>query len=110
MEDFLIDYNINRYIEFYLEYGSSFRYEINLNGNSVKFSEPNFSYSIKDGKIIFEGYIDWGRDNYSESKLIELSKKEDPSFRLADLPKSSRIKEWIRLRKRMLIPICMTPV
>lgn len=48
----------------YCEYGSSFKYEIILNGNSVKFSDKNFKYKIKNDKIVFARYIDASKKNY----------------------------------------------
>lgn len=65
---------------------SSVKYEIILNGNSVKFSEENFKYNIINDRIIIEGYLDRNDD---ETKYIAYAKKSyNEEFKL----KSSKSK------------------
>ena len=54
-------------------YGSSFRYEINLNGNKVTFPKKDFNKFEKDGKIILEGMLDGNKQNFNKEKFNELS-------------------------------------
>ena len=54
-------------------YGSSFRYEINLNGNKVTFPKKDFNKFEKDGKIILEGMLDGNRENLNKEKFTELA-------------------------------------
>ena len=54
-------------------YGSSFRYEINLNGNKVTFPKKDFNKFEKDGKIILEGKLDGSTENFSKEKFAELA-------------------------------------
>ena len=70
-----VDYfklNFCSFITLFFELGSTYYYEIILNGNSIKFSNENFKYQIIDDKIIFEGFL----DEYDEKKYIELAKKK----------------------------------
>ena len=65
-------------------YGSSFKYEIILNGNKIKFSNDDFKYKINNDKITFEGYLDHNRDNYNEEEYIKMKKKENEDFDIND--------------------------
>jgi hypothetical protein len=47
-----------------LTYGSSYKYEIILNGNKIKFLDKDFKYKIENDKIILKGIIDGNKDNY----------------------------------------------
>ena len=49
-------------------YGASYKYEIILNGHSIKFSNPDLEYSVENGKIILEGYIDGNKDITDEER------------------------------------------
>ena len=54
-------------------FGSSFRYEINLNGNKASFPKKDFNKFEKDGKIILEGMLDGNKQNFNKEKFNELS-------------------------------------
>lgn len=92
----LIDY-------FNLDYLSSFRYEIELNGHSIKFSNKNFKYEVKNDKIVFQGYL----DKYNEEKFIELGKQENENFDINNIDKEDRDSEWKSMRINDLIPFSM---
>ena len=83
-------------------YGSSFKYEIILNGNSIKFSTNDFKYKINNDKIIFQGYLDASENNYNEKNFIEMSKKENKKFDIKKVYYKEY--EWVKLRIRQLIP------
>ena len=85
------------------DFGSSFSYEILLNGNSIKFSDKNFKYQIKNDKIIFDGYL----DDYDEQKYIEIAKKTDKPKYYLELSNEDRRSEWKYMRKDDLIPYKM---
>ena len=80
--------------------GSSFKYEIILNGNKIKFSNPDFKYKIINDKITFDGYL----DEYNEEKYIELEKKKNPEFEIYDVDERDRRFYWKNLRENDLIP------
>ena len=83
-----------------MEIGSSFYYEIKLNGNSIKFSDENFKYQIIDDKIILEGFL----DDFDEQKYIELAKKCDDPKKYLEYSEKDKIFEWKYLRIEDLIP------
>ena len=86
-------------------YGSSFKYEIILNGNnSIKFSNKNFKYKITNDKISFEGYLDACKNNYDEKKYFELAKNSEHSSFYLKGNKEDRPRYWISLRAEELIP------
>jgi len=91
----------------YFKYGSSFKYEIILNGNKIKFSNDGFKYKINNDKITFEGYLDHNRDNYNEEEYIKMKKKENEDFDINDKSMDRRFYEWEYLRKDELIPFKM---
>ena len=82
------------------DFGSSFYYEIILNGNSIKFSNKNFKYQIKNDKIIFDGYL----DDYDEQKYIEIAKKTDNPNDYLEKSNEDKCIEWKFMRKDDLIP------
>ena len=92
----LIDY-------FKFGYLSSFRYEIELNGHSIKFSNENFKYEVKNDKIVFQGYL----EKYNEEKFIELGKKTDENFDINEIDKEDRDYEWKSMRTKDLTPFSM---
>ena len=91
-----------------MEYGSSFKYEIILNGNnSIKFSNKNFKYKIINGKINFEGYLDACEENYDEKKYIEMAKNSNDKDWYLKADKKYRLYYWKSLRAKELIPFIM---
>lgn len=88
-------------------YGSSFKYEIILNGNKIKFSNDNIKYKINKDKIIFEGYLDHNKENYNEEQYIKMKKEGDEDFDINDMSMNSRLYDWEYLRKKELIPFKM---
>ena len=95
---FNLDYNY--LLEFQLDIGSSFKYEIILNGNKIQFSNSDFQYKINKDKIIFDGYL----DEYDEQKYIALKKKKDPDFDINEDNENYRYWDWKSERKDELIP------
>lgn len=95
--------NYNHLLEFNLDIGSSFKYEIILNGNKIKFSNSDFQYKINKDKIIFDGCI----DEYDEKKYIEMEKEKDPDYDINDDSENYRHYKWKREREEKLIPSSM---
>ena len=91
-------------IEENIIYGGSYKYEIILNGHSIKFSNPDFKYSVKNDKIILEGYIDGNKDNFDEKKFIELAKKYDREWLLDEKSLEDKMKYWAELRLNEFLP------
>ena len=89
-------------------YGSSYKYEIILNGHSIKFSNPDLEYSVENGKIILEGYIDGNKDNFDEKKLVELAKKYDKESYINEDYKNycvdGKLYFWAELRLKEFLP------
>jgi len=86
-------------------YGGSYKYEIILNGHFIKFSNPDFKYSVKNGKIILEGFVDGNKDNFDEKKLLKLAKKFGREWYLRFLNSlESKMKYWVELRLLEFIP------
>ena len=85
-------------------YGSSYKYEIILNGHSIKFSNPDFKYSAKNGKIILEGFIDGNEDNFDEKKFAELAKKYKREWYIDEESPKYKMKYWAILRLNEFIP------
>lgn len=85
---------------FVLEIGSSFKYEIILNGNKINFSNSDFQYKINNDKIIIDGYL----DEYDEQKYIALKKKINPDFDINEDDENYRYYDWQRMREDELIP------
>ena len=97
------DLNYLYLLNFNLDIGSSFKYEIILNGNKIKFSNPDFQYKIINDKIIFDGYL----DEYDEQKYIALKKKKDPDFDINEDSENYRHWNWKSDREDELIPNSM---
>ena len=85
-------------------YGSSYKYEIILNGHNIKFSNPDFKYSIKNDKIILEGFVDGNKDNFDEKKYNELAEKENLKRYYNEQPQDRKIKFWAKLRLKEFLP------
>ena len=85
-------------------YGGSYKYEIILNGHTIKFLNQDFKYSVKDDKIILEGYIDGNKDNFDEKKFVELAKKYNEEGYLEEKSMENKIKYWAELRLNEFIP------
>ena len=83
--------------------GISFKYEIILNGNSVKFSNEDFKYNIINDKITIEGYL----DKYDEKKFIELAKKSVNADYKLNAQEWEKLDDWNRMRIYELIPSWM---
>lgn len=92
--------NYNFYLNFHLDIGSSFKYEIILNGNKINFSNSDFQYKINNDKIIIDGYL----DEYDEQKYIALKKKKDPDFDINEDDENYRYWDWKEMRENELIP------
>ena len=88
-------------------YGGSYKYEIILNGHSIKFSNPDFKYSVKDDKIILEGFVDGNEENYDEKKFIELAKKYNREWYIDEKSFEDKMKYWAELRLNEFIPPTM---
>ena len=84
----------------FFDLGSSFYYEIILNGNSIKFSDKNFKYQIKNDKIILDGYL----DDYDEQKYIEVAKNTNNPKYYLELSNKEKHSEWKFMRGDNLIP------
>ena len=85
-------------------YGGSYKYEIILNGHSIKFSNPDFKYSVKNGKIILEGFADGNEDNFDEKKYAELAKKYNRERYIDEESQKYKMKYWAELRLLESIP------
>ena len=57
--------------------GASYKYEIIVNGHKIKFPNENLKYSVNNGKIVLQGFIDGNKDNFDEKKFEQLAKKYD---------------------------------
>ena len=88
-------------------YGGSYKYEIILNGHSIKFSNPDFQYSVKNGKITLEGFIDGNKENFDEKKFAELAKKYNRKWYLDEESLEYKMKHWAELRLLEFIPKTM---
>ena len=91
-----------------MRYGSSYKYEIILNGKKVKFhgkfSSIDYKYKIKDDKIIFVGSGDAKEENYNEKEYIKMEKENDDDFQLDDESMNTRINRWTWNKIRACIP------
>ena len=83
----------------YFKYKSSFKYEIILNGNSIKFSNKYFQYKIINDKIIIKGYLDACEDNY-----VEMAKRNKYKEYYIQASKEEKLERYSSLRKEDLIP------
>lgn len=88
-------------------YGASYKYEVILNGHSVKFSNENFDYSVKNGRIIVQGMIDGNKDNYDNKKYEELCIKQDRGWWMDEKSENYRLKNWAELRLQEFLPKTM---
>ena len=85
-------------------YGASYKYEVILNGHTVKFSNENLDYSVKNGRIIIQGMIDGNKENYNQKKFEDLVKKHGFSWYLQKQYEEYRMKYWAQLRLKEFIP------
>ena len=88
-------------------YGAFFKYEVILNGHNVKFSNENFDYSIKNGRIIIQGMIDGNKENYNKEKYEELARKQKLDFFIDAKSEDSIMDNWAELRLKEFIPKTM---
>lgn len=93
-------------IDKYLIYGAAFKYEVILNGHSVKFSNEN-DYSIKNGKIIIQGVIDGNKENFCQEQFEELAKKYKLEWYLDEKSEEFVMQYWLELRFKEMIPKTM---
>ena len=91
-------------VDEYTIYGSSYKYEIILNSHSIKFSNPDFKYSVINGKIILEGFVDGNEDNFDEKKFAELAKKYNRERYIDEESQKYKMKHWAELRLNEFIP------
>ena len=75
-----------------------------MNGHTIKFLNQDFKYSVKDDKIILEGYIDGNKDNFDEKKFVELAKKYNGEGYLEEKSMENKVKYWAELRLNEFIP------
>ena len=87
-----------------LIYGSSYKYEIILNGNKIKFLDKDFKYKIENDKIILKGIIDGNKDNFSNEKFEQLAKKNDEERLLEADDEEFRLSHWAELRFKEFLP------
>lgn len=89
--------------------GSYYKYEIFLNGNSIKFSHYGYSYSIKNDKIIFDGYFKGNKDNISKEYYNLLAdrfgREEEMDFQRVN--EEEKLRNWKKLRLLECIPETM---
>ena len=88
----------------HLTYGSSYKYEIILNGNKIKFLDEDFKYKIENDKIILKGIIDGNKDNYNEEKFAQLAKKNNEERLLESDDEEFKLKYWAEFRFKEFIP------
>ena len=91
-------------VDEYTIYGSSYKYEIILNSHSIKFSNPDFKYSVINGKSILEGFVDGNEDNFDEKKFAELAKKYNREQYIDEESQKYKMKHWAELRLNEFIP------
>ena len=88
-------------------YGASYKYEIILNGHKIKFPNENLKYSVNNGKIILQGFIDGNKDNFDEKKFEQLAKKYGREWYLDENDEEYKIKHWAELRLNQFLPQTM---
>ena len=88
----------------HLTYGSSYKYEIILNGNKIRFLDNDFKYKIENDKIILKGIIDGNKDNYNEEKFAQLAKKNNEERLLESDDEEFKLKYWAEFRFKEFIP------
>ena len=94
-------------IDNYVVSGASYKYEIILNGHKIKFPNENLKYSVNNGKIVLQGFIDGNKDNFDEKKFEQLAKKYDREWYLDESDEKYRIKHWTELRLNQFLPQTM---
>ena len=88
----------------HLIYGSSYKYEIILNGNKIKFLDKDFKYKIENGKIILKGIIDGNKDNFNQEKYVELAKKNNDETILESDDEEFKLEHWVEMRFKEFVP------
>ena len=88
-------------------HGASYKYEVILNGHNVKFSIENLNYSVKNGRIIFQGMIDGNEENYDKKKYDELARKHKLESYINYEEEDARMERWAELRYKECIPKTM---
>ena len=94
-------------VDIKIVHGASYKYEVILNGHNVKFSIENLNYSVKNGRIIFQGMIDGNEENYDKKKYDELARKHKLESYINYEEEDARMERWAELRYKECIPNTM---
>ena len=104
MDYFRLNCNNLGDINEHLTYGSSYKYEIVLNGNKIKFLDNGFKYKIENDKIILKGIIDGSKDNFNKNIFTELAKKYNNERDLQSDEEEFILNLWAEMRLKQFIP------
>lgn len=85
-------------------YGASYKYEIILNGHKIQFANENIKYSVKNGKIVLEGFIDGNKENFDEEKYAQLAEKYNREDFLDEEEEDRKMEYWAKLRLNQFLP------
>ena len=88
----------------HIAYGSSYKYEIILNGNKIKFMDEDFKYKIENDKIILKGIVDGSKDNFNQNLFVELAKKNDNERIIQSDDEEFKLHHWIEMRFKQFVP------
>ena len=88
-------------------YGASYKYEIILNGHKIQFINENIKYSVKNGKIVLEGFIDRNEENFDEEKYVQLAEKYNREDLLDEQEEDRKMEYWADLRLNQFLPAKM---
>ena len=88
----------------HLAYGSSYKYEIILNGNKINFMDEDFKYKIENDKIILKGIIDGSKDNFNKNIFAELAKKYNNERILQSDEEEFILHHWAEMRLKQFVP------
>ena len=88
----------------HLAYGSSYKYEIILNGNKINFMDEDFKYKIENDKIILKGIIDGSKDNFNKNIFTELAKKYNNERDLQSDEEEFILNLWAEMRLKQFVP------
>ena len=104
MDYFRLNCNNLGCIADHLAYGSSYKYEIILNGNKINFMDEDFKYKIENDKIILKGIIDGSKDNFNKNIFTELAKKYNNERDLQSDEEEFILNLWAEMRLKQFIP------
>ena len=85
-------------------YGASYKYEIILNGHKIKFPNENIKYTVNNGKIVLQGFINGNKDNFDEKKYAQLAHKYGREWYLEESYGNDKIQNWAELRLNQFLP------